>query len=659
MHPVTTSRPYAPVFRGLDDAPDPHDAHRVDDVLATCVGHDEYGGEPAAERPDRVPARHWSLEGVAFTGRPHHLEVSPDRAHAVFVLDAGEGDLWTTALTAPTGRPPERLTTGRRAVGSRADSAPAWSPDGRTIAFVDRSRVHTVDVGTGHVRDVGAGHDPVWIDARRLFATVEHEGNALLATFGLDDPWPRVVGRARGDYGRASVSRDGRLVVVPFRPADDPGRRELHLVDIARGEERVLSGGPEIDGPEAAWSPDGRTIAFTCDRSGWREIHVLDLTDVAKRVDAIGVSERPLTADGADFADLTWDARAGRILATRTRRGVSDVVTVDPATGWVELVAAGGTWSSPRWFAIGHGDDCTLGVIAVHESETSPPGIVRVTGVEDPNEPVLRAAPRSVDAAPHVASVEVSFPSEDGTLVHGRLLRPAAAGTAHPAALIVGVHDGPAMCAGDEWDGLAQYFVDKGYGWLSPNYRGSAGYGREFERAGHGGCGIDDAADCLFAGEFAAKLDWVDDERVVVLGRGYGGFLALCVLTRDPGRRFAAGVCLSPDSDLLATWSACDRRRRRELEGMMGHPSAYRDAYRAGSALHRLDALTAPVLVAHGEHDSLVPFDSSRRLVARLREVGATYEYVTYPTEGHTVARPGPRLHLARRIERFLDWHLM
>lgn len=386
---------------------------------------------------------------------------------------------------------------------------------------------------------------------------------------------------------------------------------------------------------------------------------MLDLADATKRVDAIGVTERPLTADGADFADLTWDARAGRILATRARAGVSDVVTIEPATGWVEVMAVGGTWSSPRWFARDDGDESTLGVIAVHESATSPPGIVLVTRADDPNEPVFRAAPRAVDAAPHVGSVEVSFPSEDGTIVHGRLLRPPAARATRPAPLLVAVHGGPATCAGDEWDGLAQYFVDKGYGWLAPNYRGSTGYGRAFERAGHGGCGIDDAADCLFAGEYAAKLDWVDDDRIVVLGRGYGGFLALSVLTRDPGRRFVAGVCLSGDSDLLATWSACERRRRRELEATMGHPSAYRDAYRAASALHRLEALTVPVLVAHGERDLRVPYESSVRLVARLRELGASYEYVTYPTEGHTIERPGPRLHLARRIERFLDWHVM
>jgi len=644
------------VHRESSSRPDAPGRPRTQDSLAVWVGDDEHGGDVALDRPDRRPPTHWRLEAaVAATARPHHLEVSPDRARAVFVLDAEGGDLWTVAL--PSGAA-ERLTTGREPVGRHAEVAPAWSPDGRAVAFVDRGRVCVVDVDTGTVTDLAVGGDPAWVDAHRLVATAEHEGNAALVTFSLGEPWPRRIGRGDGDYAPANATADGRLVVVAFRPADEPGRRELRLVDVARAEERVVSGDPEVEDSGPVWSPDGTTIAFTSDRSGWREIHVLELTDTKKRVDAIGVTERQLTADGADFADLTWDSAAGRILATRSRGGLTDVVTVDPDTGWVELVAAGGTWSSPRWFRVERGAD-GLGVVAIHESETTPPAVVRMTGDNTAVEPILRPAPRAVVAAPHVESIDVSFPSEDGTVVHGRLLRPPPADAGHPAPVVVAIHGGPAACAGDEWDGLAQYFVDKGYGWLAPNYRGSSGFGRDFERAAHGGCGVDDAADCLYAGEFAAKLDWVDDERIAIVGRSYGGYLALNALTRDPGRRFAAGVCMYGDSDLLTTWARADRSRRREVEAMMGHPSAYRDAYRAGSPLNRLEALTAPLLVVHGERDTRVPFESSRRLVERLRDMGATYEYVTYRTEGHTLARPGPRLHFARRLERFLDWHLM
>jgi dipeptidyl aminopeptidase/acylaminoacyl peptidase len=381
---------------------------------------------------------------------------------------------------------------------------------------------------------------------------------------------------------------------------------------------------------------------------------VLELDrEPAAGVDAIGVTERQLTADGADFSQLTWAAGHDRILAIRSRAGCADVVTVDPASGWVDTLATGGTWAFPRWVS---GDR----LLAVHESETSPPAVTGVVigGHSGPRR-IVPIAPRSIAVAPHTNAVAVSFPSEDGTVVHGRLLRPRDANATRRAPAIVAVHDGPAACAGDTWDGLAQYFVDKGYGWLSPNYRGSTGYGRAFEREGHGGWGVDDAADCLFAGEYLAKLDWIDEERTAILGWGHGGSLALGALTRDPGRRFAAGACVGADVDLVRSWAGCDPGRRLDIEAMMGHPSAYGDAYHAGSPVHRLDALAAPVLVVHGERDARAPLDQSRRLADELRRRDKVFEYVAYPTEGHELTRRGPRLDFARRLERFLDGHLL
>jgi dipeptidyl aminopeptidase/acylaminoacyl peptidase len=92
---------------------------------------------------------------------------------------------------------------------------------------------------------------------------------------------------------------------------------------------------------------------------------------------------------------------------------------------------------------------------------------------------------------------------------------------------------------------------------------------------------------------------------------------------------------------------------------MMGHPATAREAYRAGSPYHRLENVRVPLLVAHGERDVRVSPKQSEQLVARLRSLGKTFEYVTYPTEAHGLLRVGPQLHFYRRLERFLDWHLM
>ena len=91
---------------------------------------------------------------------------------------------------------------------------------------------------------------------------------------------------------------------------------------------------------------------------------------------------------------------------------------------------------------------------------------------------------------------------------------------------------------------------------------------------------------------------------------------------------------------------------------MMGGPADAPEAYRAGSPVHRLENVRAPVLVAHGERDIRVNPKQSEELVAELRRLGKTYEYVTYPTEAHGFLRAGPQIDFYSRLERFLDWHV-
>ena len=123
-------------------------------------------------------------------------------------------------------------------------------------------------------------------------------------------------------------------------------------------------------------------------------------------------------------------------------------------------------------------------------------------------------APLSVKSAPHAALEDVSFLSFDGLEIPGFLMRPRDASPDRPVPAVVYPHGGPTSYYGDEWDGHAQYFVDRGYAWLAINFRGSTGYGRDFERLNHGVWGVDDTKDCLAAADFLRTLDWVDGERL-------------------------------------------------------------------------------------------------------------------------------------------------
>jgi dipeptidyl aminopeptidase/acylaminoacyl peptidase len=266
--------------------------------------------------------------------------------------------------------------------------------------------------------------------------------------------------------------------------------------------------------------------------------------------------------------------------------------------------------------------------------------------------------PAAITNAPHVVPDHVAYRSLDGTEVYGWLYRPAGADAANPAPAVVYPHGGPTSHSGDEWDGVAQYFVDLGYAWFSVNFRGSTTYGRDFERANHGVWGVADTEDCLAAHDHLAGLGWVDPGRVGIFGSSYGSYMSLHALVDDPQHRYACGVAKYGDCDILTSWAQGDLVGRLDLERMMGHPADGRDAYTAGSPIHRVDQMTAPIFVAHGELDDRVHPNQSIELVDALDRIGKTYEYVTYPTEGHGLLRAGPFLDFYRRLERFFAWYL-
>jgi dipeptidyl aminopeptidase/acylaminoacyl peptidase len=604
------------------------------------VGRDEAHGLPCPTRPEAPRAATWRLETVAEMERPRDLQVTPDGG-IVFVLDRDSSDVWH--LPSDSG-PPVRLTTQREPAPYWEDTPPAVAPDGTRVAFAADGAVWIAPVAGGPSHRITTAGSPTWIDDDELLVSIERDDATVLARVALTDGWPRLLphGEGFGDCSDAAVSPDRTRLAFTFGPRADLNRSEIRVLDLATGTVRALTGTPRQHDLRAAWSPDGTTLAYASERSGWYELHLVDVE---------GGTDRQLTHDRADFAKCAWSADGARLLTTRSRHATTDLVTVTVADGAVTVLAPGGLWATPVWRPDGT-------VVATFESHAVPPRIERVddrgtrTVIFDPSPAALRTAV-------HVGPEAVRYRSFDGFEIPGLRFRPTAAAPDRPVPAIVHPHGGPTSLYEDEWDGVAQYFLDKGYAWFAINYRGSTSYGQEFERANHGVWGVDDTRDCLAAYDHLAALDWIDPRRIAIVGASYGSYLALLAATDDPEHRFAAAVCTFGDCDIVTSWATGDREGVQDLERMMGTPAEHPDAYRAGSPVHRLDRIRCPLLVAHGERDERVHPSQSEELVGELRRLGKTYQYVTYPSEGHGFLRRAPFLDFSRRLERFLDWYLM
>ncbi len=594
------------------------------------LGRDEHGGVPSQLRPDFLLPRHWRLDAIYATARPHHPAISPDGTQIAFILSAeGTSDIYTVPVA---GGQPNRLTTNRTLASYWEDTGPKWSPDGSAIAYRSGEDTFIVDAEGGpprRVPDVGLGH---WLTDTDLVVIVDRKRTTRLAVVDVRDPWPQPFGPKGGDVGQVSVAADGR-VVATFWPRDDFSRSDI-VVASPGGDWSTLVGYEDRRAVDATIV--GSRVAYVLEDGDWRAVYVTDLD---------GESHDLFTKDDADFSDLTWSPQGNSLAAIRTRDGQADLVTI-AQDGTVETVAEGGFWQTPQWAG--------ESLIAVYEAHDTAPRLLRVDGAE--RRTLLDGAPAAVAAAPHRHFDRVTYTTNDGLDIEGFLFRPEDTSTPVPA--VVYPHGGPTSVYGDEWDGHAQYFIDKGYAWFAINFRGSTSYGLGLERANHDDWGIGDTRDCIEAGRYLQSLDWVDGDRIAIFGASYGSYMALTSLVH-PENPFACGVAKYGDCDILTSWAQGDRPGGDDLERMMGHPNENRSGYHAGSPIHQIDRIERPILVAHGEKDARVHVKQAEELVSELKRLGKRYEYVTYPEEGHGFLRRDSQIDFYKRLEKFLDWHLM
>ncbi len=625
--------------------------------LEVWIGKEKYGGVPTPTKRESHPPPHWRLEAIAATERPRSITLAPNGRTLVFIQDRDTSDLWTLDLERGEsvgndqlpGGLPRRLTTGRDPMPFWEDTTPAVSPDGGTVAYADQGAIWLVPLEGGPPKRLLEAGSPVWLDDDTLIVSVGRENSSRLAVADIHDPWPRRLVREHGsldplgEEGQAVVSPDRSSIAYTFQPRADLNRSDIRVVSVESGEARALSGAASIHDRSPEWSPAGNLVAYSSESSGWYELHL---------VGADGVGARKLTSAEADFFEYRWHPDGSSLVAARGRNGRYDLVVVDAASGGVAELAPGGCWGVPHWTADGR-------IVATYEDQATAPELRRVAP-GSPSETLLAPRPLAVGRAPHVVPEEISYRSFDGVEVNAYLFRPPDASPEEPAPAVVYPHGGPIAAYGDEWDGHAQYFVDKGYAWIAPNYRGSTGYGCDFERLLHGRIGVDDTKDCLAAADYLRTLEWVDGERLAIFGASWGSFIALLAVTDDPEHRFRCAVCKYGDCDLFTSWSQGDRGGVLEaLENLAGGPAESREVYEAGSAVRRLENVQVPILVAHGEKDERVHPKQSEELVAELERLDKTYEYVTYPTEAHGLLRAGPQIDFYRRLERFLDWHML
>jgi dipeptidyl aminopeptidase/acylaminoacyl peptidase len=250
----------------------------------------------------------------------------------------------------------------------------------------------------------------------------------------------------------------------------------------------------------------------------------------------------------------------------------------------------------------------------------------------------------------------VAFAARDGVTLHGYLTAAVGAPAGRVPPLVMLVHRGGVRDA-DTFDATEQFFATRGYTVLRVNVRGSAGYGREFERRGYGEFGDAMIGDIFDGAEWAVREGHATADRLAIAGASYGGYAVLRAMTLRP-EFFKAGLAFVPFADV--TRQVDDFRRREEAWAFadwvkrVGHPDRDRAKLDRISPVHELTKLRAPLFVGFSEEDKRVEFRHSTELLRRLRASKREFVYHMAEETGHELRREESRIKMFEAAEKFL-----
>jgi dipeptidyl aminopeptidase/acylaminoacyl peptidase len=605
----------------------------------------ERNGWPSLKRPDLKPPDGWNLSLLTSLERIRSHSLSPDGKTIAYIQD-GESlsDIYLLSLN---GSWPARVTTERPLAAYWDDEIPAWSPDGKWLAFCIKRHVHLVPREGGLPRKItdfatSASGPRFMPDSHGLIVSVERNDADQFLLTDIDGCWPRALTTDTiGDHWDARPSPDGRSIVYVLRRFDDLNRLDIILLEIETGKSITLYGKPSTRALSPRWSPDGQWIAFIAQETERDEIYLV-------RPNSDGLHQ--LTSTGHDVFQFEWSPNGNQLVAIFNRNGAFDLSLVETETGMViDLRSGSGAHSNPNW-----SQDRSF-ITFEYESPLLPPDLYRIDLSSKQVTQQTFSNPLAMQKNEKILPEIIGYKSYDGMEIPAFLYRPEKSN----GAAILYPHGGPKDQYGYLWDDLAQYFTAKGYTYLAPNYRGSTGYGKQFERANYNNWGVGDTQDCLYGAKLLRGFNEIRPENIGIAGGSYGGYMTMCSLSRDPEYLFACGVSKYGDSNLVSSWALCEKRLRLYTEIFLGHPATNTKFYLKGSPISDVENVQKPMLILHGLLDTIVPPESSEEWVEALKRHDKVFEYKTYDDEPHGFLRRENLCDVYERMEQFLDWYLL
>lgn len=611
-------------------------------------------------------------------------------SHVDTALDEEFITLWLGSIDNGTTR---RLTSGKA-----RDSHPAWSPDGRQIAFFsNRSgtrQLYILPIDGGEARQItslpqGLGRGPVWspdgqwiafsarATADPIYPTKPYrvtrkiyrlDGLGYLHT-GVHDVFivPAEGGEVRNltrdenhncRYTAPVWSPDSReiLFTSTFFPDEYRFFPALRAVNL-NGEVRDIVRDWGYAAYSAVWTPDAKRVVFVGNPAGspfgkQNHVWVVDSQGGTPECRTIGITA---AVEGALQGDMPITARDRQIMVLDDDGQNAFVYVQDGGTIEIYKVALNGEIA---YAPIMSGNRACYpsgqhkGRLLVTTTHFNNPPNLAVIDTDGMNERPLTDFNGELlknFAMPEIESL--SFKSEDGSLIEGWLMKPPGLNAPYPT--LLNIHGGPHHGYGSIFHFDCQMLTGAGYAVLLVNYRGSTGYGDDFSTAIDGHLGELEYADLMAGIDHVIACGLADPDRLGVCGLSYGGFMSCWIVGHT--HRFKAAVAENPLTSRISWYGVSDMALSHP-ESMGGHLWNVPDAYWKASPTSYASKCKTPTLLIQGELDLRTPPEQSEQFYTILKANDCIVEMLRLPGSSHSGSSGGPLEIRRAQNEALLDW---
>lgn len=263
---------------------------------------------------------------------------------------------------------------------------------------------------------------------------------------------------------------------------------------------------------------------------------------------------------------------------------------------------------------------------------------------------------QGLDVARFAEPQLIEYRSFDGLDIPAFLYLPDNYRKGTPIPFVIIYHGGPEGQHRPTFDPVFQYFVDRGFGVMKPNVRGSTGYGREFHQLDNYKKRWDSVRDGVEAAKWLVDNGYSAPGRIAAYGGSYGGFMATATVV-EGGEIYGASVNIVGIVN-FETFLELTKGYRRKLREAEYGPLSDPEFLKSVSPIHRVADIKVPMLIAHGLNDPRVPVAEAMQLAEELQKLGRDPETVYFHDEGHGFRKLDNRLLFFERVDRFLSEHL-